>query len=69
MAKDFFKANNIEYIEYNVATDSARREEMVDMTGQLGVPVIRIENDVMVGFNKPMVSELLGVSQPELQNS
>ena len=60
-AKDFFKENNVEYTEFDVATDIERRQEMVEMTGQMGVPVIRIENDVVVGFDKAKLQELLEV--------
>ena len=62
MAKEFFKEKNISYEEFNVAADQEKRAEMVDMTGQLGVPVIRIENDVIIGFNKPKIAQLLGVA-------
>ncbi|QQR65429.1 glutaredoxin family protein [Candidatus Kaiserbacteria bacterium] len=60
-AKDFFTANNIPFEEHNVATDLEKRKEMVDMTGQMGVPVIRIGDDVIVGFDEAKVKELLGI--------
>lgn len=61
MAKEFFKENNIPYEEYDVAADPVRRGEMVEMSGQLGVPVIKIDNAVIVGFNRAKVGELLEV--------
>ncbi|MEK7069268.1 MAG: glutaredoxin domain-containing protein [Patescibacteria group bacterium] len=61
MAKDFFKEKNVTYTEYNVASDMAKRQEMLEKSGQMGVPVIIIENDLIVGFNKPKISELLGL--------
>lgn len=63
MAKDFFTEKGISYEDYNVASDQERRAEMVDMTGQMGVPVIRIDDDVIIGFNKPKVIELLGIKE------
>lgn len=60
-AKAYFKEHNVAYEEFNVAADQAKRQEMVELSGQLGVPVIRIENDVVVGFDQPMIAELLGV--------
>ena len=60
-AKDFFKENNIEYSEHDVAADADKRKEMVDMTGQMGVPVIRIGDDAVVGFDEAKVKELLGM--------
>ncbi len=61
MAKDFFAENNIAYTEHDVASDLDKRAEMMDMTGQMGVPVIRIGDDVVVGFDEGKVKELLGV--------
>jgi len=58
-AKDFFKANKIEYTEHDVAADAEKRQEMIDMTGQMGVPVIRIGDDVVIGFDEAKVKELL----------
>lgn len=61
MAKEYFKANNIAYTEYNVGTDAEKRQEMIDMTHQLGVPVIVVGDTAMVGFQESKVAELLGV--------
>ena len=58
-AKDFFKENNVEYTEHDVAADADKRQEMVDMTGQMGVPVIKIGDDVIIGFDEPKLKELL----------
>lgn len=64
-AKAFFKENKIEYTEYDVAADAEKREEMIEMTGQMGVPVIRIGEDVVIGFDEPKVKELLAGKKPE----
>ncbi|MES2315727.1 MAG: glutaredoxin domain-containing protein [Patescibacteria group bacterium] len=62
MAKEFFKASNVPYTEHNVASDMERRQEMIDKSGQMGVPVIIIDDkDLIIGFNKPVISQLLGV--------
>lgn len=58
-AKAFFKENNVEYTEHDVAGDAEKREEMIEMTGQMGVPVIRIGDDVVIGFDEDKVKELL----------
>ncbi|MDP3729430.1 MAG: glutaredoxin domain-containing protein [bacterium] len=60
IAKEYFKANTIPYIEHNVAEDEKAREDMVKKSGQLGVPVIDINGVVVVGFNKREVEKLLG---------
>ncbi len=59
MAKDFFKAHDVEYTEYNVAEDEKKREEMVERSGQMGVPVIFIGEEMIIGFNEGKVKELL----------
>jgi glutaredoxin 3 len=60
-AKDFFKKNGIEYTEYDVASDQKRKEEMVEKSGQLGVPVIDVGGDIVVGYDEKILKELLGV--------
>ncbi len=60
-AKDFFKKNNLEYTEYDVASDVAKRTEMIDKSGQMGVPVIDIDGQVIVGFDKKTIASLVGV--------
>ena len=61
MAKSFFKANNITYSEHNVATDLAKRKEMIDKTGQMGVPVIDVGGEIIVGFNEEKIKSALGI--------
>lgn len=61
MAKDFFAEHKIAYTEYDVATNLEKRQEMIDVTGQMGVPVIQIGDDIVIGFDEGKVKELLGV--------
>ena len=61
LSKEFFAANNVPYTNYDVASDFQKRQEMIEMTGQMGVPVIRIGNDVVIGFDKAKISELLHI--------
>jgi glutaredoxin 3 len=61
LAKDFFKKNNVQYSEYNVAADQARKEEMVEKSGQLGVPVIDVGGDIVVGFDEKVLKQLLSI--------
>ncbi len=60
-AKEFFEANKIEFTDFDVSSDQEKRQEMIDMTGQMGVPVIRIGDDVVVGFDEGKVKGLLGI--------
>ena len=55
LAKDYFTENNVAYTEHDVATDLEKREEMMNMTGQMGVPVIRICDDVVVEIGRAHV--------------
>lgn len=61
MAKDFFREKEIEFEDFNVFSDVEKRKEMVDKSGQMGVPVIIIKDQIIVGFNKPKIVELLGI--------
>ena len=60
-SKEFFKENNVQYQEYNVATDLEKRKEMIEKSGQMGVPVIFVDNDMVIGFNKLKLQQLLGL--------
>lgn len=61
-AKDFFKEHNVEFTEHDVAADHEKRTEMIDITGQMGVPVIRINDDVVIGFDEAKLKELLSLA-------
>ncbi len=61
MAKDFFAEKNIPFTNYDVATDATKRAEMIELTGQLGVPVIVINDEIMVGFDREKLARKLGV--------
>lgn len=60
MTKEYFKENSIAYEEVNVATDAKAREEMIQKTGQFGVPVTEINGKLVVGFDRARLAELLG---------
>ena len=57
----FLDQHNIAYQDFDVATDSAAREEMVKKTGQMAVPVIEIDGEFTVGFNEALLKEKLGL--------
>lgn len=61
MAKQFFTAHGVSYEEFNVASDALRRKEMMEKSGQMGVPVITVDNDLIVGFDQAKLSALLEV--------
>ena len=51
----------VAYEDFNVATDMEKRKEMVEKSGQMGVPVILIGDELVVGFDKAKISGLLGI--------
>ena len=59
MAKAFFEEKGVTYEEKDVASDLQARQKMVDKSGQLGVPVITIGDNVVVGFNRHALEQLL----------
>lgn len=59
LAKEYFKEHNVPYEEFNVATDLEKRREMIMKSNQMGVPVIDIDGDVVVGFNQNQIAEML----------
>ena len=61
MAKDFLKENDIEFEEYNVAEDEDARNEMLTKSGQMGVPVIMIDDKIIVGFDKEGIKKALDI--------
>lgn len=61
MAKEYFKKNNVAFEEHDVLADLTARKEMVDASHQLGVPVIKIDDHVVVGFDRETLAQLLGI--------
>ena len=59
--KAFLKENDIEFHDLNVAEDKAAAEDMVRRSGQMGVPVIDIDGELVIGFNQPVLKEKLGL--------
>ena len=58
-AKEYFKENNIAFEDVNVALDKNRAQEMVTKSGQMGVPVIDINGEIVVGYQPDVFRDLL----------
>lgn len=58
-AKDFFKENKIEFKDVDVSKDQKAAMEMVQKSGQMGVPVIDINGEIIVGFDKQRIVSLI----------
>ncbi len=65
LLKDFLNGKNVEFEEIDVASNQEAAKEMVEKTGQMGVPVSVIEKDgkeeIIIGFDQAKISELLGL--------
>ena len=60
-AKDFLKEKNIAFEEIDVGADPDAGKEMMDKSGQMGVPVLDIDGQIIVGFDKEAISKALGI--------
>ena len=58
-AKDYFKSKGVKYKDFDVSVDAKARTEMIDKSGQMGVPVIFIGKKVIVGFDQDAIDEAL----------
>ncbi|MFB0526753.1 MAG: glutaredoxin family protein [bacterium] len=61
MAKKFLKDNNIDFEDIDVSADQAKAQEMVQKSGQMAVPVIDIDGEIIVGFDKEKIRKALGL--------
>lgn len=59
MAKEFFRKNNVDFVEYNVTDDRERALEIFKLSGQMGVPTIVIDGHVEVGFDQRKLKKLI----------
>lgn len=61
-AKQHLATHNVSFDEVDVAADMTRAREMVQKSGQYGVPVIDIDGEIIVGFDRSRIDSLLGLS-------
>jgi len=59
--KQFLKDNNVAFTDVDVSTNQQAAEEMIKKTGQMGVPVLDIEGEIIVGFDKEHIKQALGL--------
>lgn len=57
--KNYLKSKNIEFEELNVQDDMVAREEMIKKSNQMGVPVLDINNNIIIGFDQPAILKAL----------
>jgi glutaredoxin-like YruB-family protein len=61
MTKEYLKEHGIGYTDYDVAHDLEKRQEMIQKSGQMGVPVIFIGDELIIGFDKEKLASTLGI--------
>lgn len=61
--KEFLKQHNIEFEEIDVSKDAKAAREMIEKSGQMGVPVVEIDGQIVVGFDKEKISQLLNINE------
>ncbi len=59
MAKSYLAEKGIKFTEYDVSTNRDAAREMVDVSGQMGVPVILIDGEMVIGFNRSRIDQLI----------
>ena len=59
MAKDYLSSKGVSYEDIDVAADQEKAKEMVNISGQMGVPVLVINDEVIVGFDKKKIDSFL----------
>ena len=59
MVKDWLKGKKVAYSDFNVGLDQGKAKEMMEKSGQMGVPVIDIEGEIIIGFDKPKLEAAL----------
>ena len=60
-AKQYLKENNVQFTDIDVSEEHEKAEEMINKSGQMGVPVIEIDGQIIVGFDKEKIKETLGL--------
>ncbi|HLC22376.1 MAG TPA: glutaredoxin domain-containing protein [Candidatus Nanoarchaeia archaeon] len=59
--KEFLKEHHVKYTEIDVASDRAKAEEMIEKSGQMGVPVTEVDKTIIVGYDVPKLKKALGL--------
>lgn len=61
MIKDFLKENKVKFKDIDVSLDHKAAQEMIEKSGQIGVPVIDINGKIIVGFDKEEIKKILNL--------
>ena len=61
MTREFLSSHGVDFTDIDVVADPEGREELIGRTGQLVVPVVLVGDEVVVGFDRARLGELLGI--------
>ncbi|MFH1798858.1 MAG: glutaredoxin domain-containing protein [Candidatus Omnitrophota bacterium] len=59
--KEFLKSNNVEFEDIDISVNQDKVQELIQKSGQMGVPVLDIDGAIVVGFDKGKITEVLGL--------
>ena len=60
--KEFLKKHNIQFEDIDIAQNEKARDEMIKNSNQMGVPVVDIDGQIVIGFDKEKITQLLGIT-------
>jgi len=61
MAKDYLTDKKVSFEDIDVSQDQQQAQKMVERSGEMGVPQLWIDDQIVIGFNKPVIDHLLGL--------
>jgi glutaredoxin 3 len=61
--KQFLEKHNVEFEEIDVSENKEAQEEMIEKSGQMGVPVAEIDGEIIIGFDRGKISKLLNIEE------
>lgn len=61
--KEWLKEKGYEYEDVDVSQDEKQRDEMIEKSGQMGVPVVDIDGEIVVGFDKEKITDILDIKE------
>ncbi len=62
-AKQFLTDKEVAFTDIDVSTDASKAQEMIEKSGQMGVPVLDIDGDIIVGFDRERIAQKLGIQE------
>lgn len=61
--KEFLKEHNVEFKDIDVSQNKAELDEMIEKSGQMGVPVVNIDGQIVIGFDREKIVKLLDIKE------